>query len=90
MSNRPGIGKSWYDRWKDDVYPSDQIVIEGQVSKPPAYYDKLLEREDPQMWKAVKSARREKRRREDETEERLHVIEKCTRARINLRGERGL
>jgi len=90
MSSRPGIGKTWYDKWKDDVYPSDQIVIEGKVSKPPAYYDLLLERENPKMFAAVKAARTEKRRKEDETEERLMDIEVCTRARINLKAERGL
>jgi len=90
MSTRPGIGKPWYDKWKKDVYPSDEIVIEGKVSKPPRYYDRLLEAEDPAMYKRVKAARTEKRRREDENDERREVIETCTYARLHLRGERGL
>ena len=90
MSNRPGIGKPWYDKWKGDVYPSDQIVIDGQVSKPPAYYDKLLDRDNPEMMQAIRTARAEKRHKEDETEERLRVRELCANARLNLRGERGL
>lgn len=89
MSRRPGIGRTWYDKWKDDVYPSDQVVIDGRVSKPPAYYDRLLEAEDPQMFEAVRAARAEKRHREDETDDRLEVREVCTYARLNVRPKGG-
>jgi len=90
MSTKPGIGKPWYDKWKKDVYPSDQVVVDGKVSKPPRYYDKLLEAEDPAMYARVKAARSEKRHKEDETDERRTAIETCTYARLNLREERGL
>lgn len=90
MSMRPGIGRSWYEKWKHDVYPSDQIVMQGKVSKPPAYYDKLLEAENPEMFAAVKAARAEKRQTENETDDRLLVREVCTHARLNLKGGRGL
>lgn len=90
MSLRPGIGRTWYDKWKKDVYPSDMVVMNGLVMKPPAYYDGILEVEDPLMFAAVKAARTEKRHREDETDERREVIETCTYARLNLRGGRKL
>ncbi len=90
MSTRPGIGRMWFDKWWRDVYPSDQVVIRGKVMKPPAYYDRILEAERPDMFEAVKTARTKKRHKEDETEERLAVIETCTKARLTLRGERGL
>ncbi len=90
MSTVPGIGRTWFDKWWRDVYPSDQIVIRGKVSKPPVYYDRILEAQHPDMFQTVKAARTEKRRREDETEERLAVIEVCTKARLKLKGERGL
>ena len=27
MSRRPGIGKGWYDKWKEDIYPHDYVII---------------------------------------------------------------
>lgn len=60
MSNRGGIGKGWYDKYKSDVYPSDLVVLPGNRKlKPPKYYDKLLEREDPSLYTSVKAARKE-------------------------------
>jgi hypothetical protein len=44
MSRRPGIGRDWYDRFKDDLYNYDKCVVKDSfVAKPPKYYDKLLE-----------------------------------------------
>lgn len=53
-----GIGYDWYQKFKSDLYPSDEYVINGFVSKPPQYYDRLLEQEDPDMYKQVKDKRR--------------------------------
>lgn len=60
MSLRPGIGKPWFDRYWRDAYPSDYLVIDGLKTKPPAYYDKLYQREQE------KEAKRLKRRRKAE------------------------
>lgn len=47
MSLRPGIGADWLDRFYDDVYPSDEVVVRGKQCKPPRYYDKIrLDRAD--------------------------------------------
>ena len=35
MSNRPGIGAGWIDRFHSDVYPSDEVIVNGKPSKPP-------------------------------------------------------
>jgi hypothetical protein len=45
MSRRPGIAAGWYEKWKDEVYPSDFIVHEGKKMKPPRYYDNLFHQE---------------------------------------------
>lgn len=60
MSMRPGLGKSWYDKYKTDVYPKDFFTINGVKNKPPRYYDSLLERENPALYDALKVKRREK------------------------------
>lgn len=52
-----GIGFGWYQKFKTDLYPSDTCVMNGFVSKPPEYYDRLLQREDPDMYNYVKARR---------------------------------
>lgn len=42
MSLRPAIGKAWVERWGDDVYTHDHVVINGRPQKPPRYYDRWL------------------------------------------------
>jgi len=60
MSLKPGIGALWYEKYKDDVYPSDEtpVVGKGVYKGTPRYYEKILEREDPEIHEAVKRARR--------------------------------
>ena len=52
MSRKPGIGKTWFEKYKTDVYPHDYIVINGHKVKPPRYYDSLLEEEELAQLKA--------------------------------------
>jgi hypothetical protein len=46
MSRKPGIGKSWLDKYKNDVYPHDYVVIKKHQIRPPRYYDKLLSEDE--------------------------------------------
>lgn len=46
MSRRPGIGKEWYERYKDEIWLNDSVIIRGLEVKPPRYYFDQLERED--------------------------------------------
>ncbi len=57
MSRRPGIGYQWYQKFKDEVYPSDTVVVRGHFCKPPRFYDLILEKEDPEMWELVRTKR---------------------------------
>lgn len=45
MSLKPGIGANWYEQYRNDVYPSDFVIINGTRMRPPKYYDQLLERD---------------------------------------------
>lgn len=58
MSRRPGIGAGWYAKWKSDVFPSDEVVIEGRKYPVPDYYFRRLESEDPALFDQVKGERR--------------------------------
>lgn len=59
MSRRPGIGADFYDLFSHDMYPSDELTVPGRgvIGKPPAYYDKLYERENPEGLLAIKEKR---------------------------------
>lgn len=58
MSRRPGIGKEYYDLFKDDIYRFDAITKKGAKGKvidhkPPRYFDKLFNYDDPDEMAAV-------------------------------------
>lgn len=84
MSRRPGIGKEWYNSFKFDAYPSDFITVNGVKMKPPKYYDRQYEIDDPQQLEIIKKARlkRAKQNSENNTRERLRVRERCKKAQI--------
>lgn len=58
MSRRPGIGKGWFDVFKSDVYPSDEVVLRGRVMRPPKYYDGQFELAYPSDFCDVKRKRK--------------------------------
>ena len=47
MSRNGGIGKEWMEKFKSDVYPTDEIIIRGRRMKPPRFYDSMYEHTDP-------------------------------------------
>lgn len=54
MSRRPGIGKSWFEKFKSDVFPHDRVVINSFPTRPPRYYDNLLGESDPSTLALIK------------------------------------
>lgn len=60
MSRRPGIGKGWYEKYKTDVYPLDRVVVRGNSTRPPRFYDYLLGLEDRAQFELIKIQREEK------------------------------
>lgn len=86
MSRRPGIGASWLDRFRADVYPRDEVVRAGVRSKPPRFYDKRLERMDPGLAAQVVHDRKARPlvRPGDRVPGRLRVLEVCLEEKLNL------
>lgn len=84
MSRRPGLGAKWFERFSSDVYPSDSVVSQGREWSPPKYYDRLLERSDPEALERMKVKRREKAeaRVDSETPERRRARATNTVARL--------
>lgn len=84
MSLKPGIGATWLDKYKKDVYNYDYVVINGKKTQAPRYYDKLYERQEPDNFDQIKEDRILKalERALDNTDERLAVKEQVTLAAI--------
>lgn len=90
MSLKPGIGATWYEKYKEDVYKGAdhfEVVMNGQKHKPPRYYAKLLEKESPMAWNAIKEKSRERANKpsaqEDNTSKRLATREIVETAKMN-------
>lgn len=41
ISNQPGLGFSWFEKYHSDVFPSDFVILDGKRFPVPPYYDKL-------------------------------------------------
>lgn len=52
-----GLAAGWLKLYSDDVYPSDEVISSGRQAKPPRYYDKQLERIDPELHQSIKNSR---------------------------------
>lgn len=87
MSRRPGLGKAWFDKFHDDIYPDDYVLTpSGQKSNVPKFYDNQLEALDPNRLSFQKEKRKargiaRRANSDDETPERLAVRERVTIAR---------
>lgn len=59
MSRKPGIGKDWYDKYKDDMFPSDEVPVPGLgvIKKVPRYYQELFQHEDAMTLEQIKEMR---------------------------------
>ncbi len=62
MSRRPAIGTGWYKKYKDGVFPWDEVIINGYKTTPPRFYDKILEKEDETTYLEIKRLRLKKKR----------------------------
>ncbi len=60
MSRSKGIGHNWYTRFSGDVYPSDEIILQGKKYRPPKYYDRIYQELHPEDMEAIKTKRQER------------------------------
>jgi len=58
----PGLGRPWLDKFASDVYPSDQVLIKRDdryvPMRPPKYYDRVFERDNPEIFEKVAARRK--------------------------------
>lgn len=88
MSRNPGIGKTWYNEYKNDVYPHDFVVVNGKRCRPPRYYDTQLQTERPYDFEEIQLLREQnaidadikhfdKHGESNNSKNRLQIREKC-------------
>lgn len=84
MSNRPGIGRKWYDKYKSDAFPSDFLVVKGKKIPVPKYYTRLLRVESEATYEQIKRMRlkRASKNKANNTPERLLVREEVKNSKI--------
>ena len=75
MSLKPAVGKGWIEKYYDDVYPRDEIIVRGKKLKPPKYYDKIYDLLDPDDLRNIKRLRMVKALEHTKTPEQLAVSE---------------
>lgn len=85
MSRRPGIGRTWLDKYGgSDCWRHDEVVIDGRAMRPPRYYDDVLKVEHPSEFEATKRRRvaASLAHADNNTPERLEVREKVQQAKL--------
>ena len=74
MSRRPGIGSEFFNQYKGDIYPHDEVVADGKKFRPPRFYDEKLPEGELSSLKA-KRLKVAKAFRHNQTYERLRTRE---------------
>lgn len=85
MSRRPGIGYWWLQMYGHEVYPEDEVIVNGRQVRPPRYYDGLFEHDEPDVFRQVKRTRKNAaiENREENRSDRLRAKAKVAEARTN-------
>lgn len=86
MSRNGGIGKGWYDKFKDEVYRNDSVIINGKEVSPPRYYDTKFSIEHPAQFSAIRDDRvkRAKKYAKNNTLDRLVVRETVKKSQLEM------
>jgi hypothetical protein len=56
-SRRPGIGRTYYETYNQEIYDWDEIIVRGHPCKPPRYYDKLHDQQAPEIMQRIRLQR---------------------------------
>ncbi len=75
MSRKPGIGSSWYDDHWRQIYPRDEVVVDGCRQQPPKYYDLKYQKSHPLEFEKILQKRKARAltQKQNSTPNRLRV-----------------
>jgi hypothetical protein len=74
QSRMPGLGTTWFEKYKSDCFPSDFLMVDGHKVPVPRFYALKLEEEQLQKIKRLRK-RASLPHKPNSTPERLHVRE---------------
>lgn len=57
MSRNPGIGASFLEKHADQIYPRDEVIVDGRAVQPPSYYDKKMYESQPELQEELRKKR---------------------------------
>jgi hypothetical protein len=57
MSRREAIGRKWLEQFSGDIYPRDEVILNAKRLKAPRYYDRWLEKHNPELYEQIKQVR---------------------------------
>lgn len=85
MSRRPAIGAEWFERYGDEVFPADSIIVANREVPVPRYYSILYKRKHADAWDPIQDRRvkNASKRKPDNTRERLDVREVVKQTQIS-------
>lgn len=83
QSRRPGIGRGWYDTYKQDLLNDGNVFHNGIKMYMPKYYENIMSEENPQELETIKVHREQFAETQlmHNTEERLAVREEVKKLR---------
>lgn len=58
MSRNPGLGSGWFEKYGDQLYPRDELIVNGKRCKSFRFYDERFGKVDSQGLKDLKLDRR--------------------------------
>ena len=89
VSRMPGIGEPYYRQHKYEIYKRDEIIIknmEGVIStKPPEFFDKLYEAENPEDFKKIKEKRKRLMKQNNRIKEQNTSLDQLDQLQIERR-----
>lgn len=70
ISRGEGIGKKWYEEWKEEIYKHDKVYRNKKTGErvpmtPPKYYDRRMEIENPEKYQKIKNRRKRQRQQKE-------------------------
>jgi len=74
-----GIGYGWFELFESDVFPADEVIVNGKEARPPRYYDNIISARaklefPPGKWTALRDSLKSRRESEAlELEKELSV-----------------
>nr|UQB76426.1 replication associated protein [Flumine microvirus 9] len=76
MSRGRGIGRAWFEKYRDEVFPLDRVWMREMYMKPPKFFTDLHARDHPVEVELIKLDRKNSVDMRDQTNVRLDVRER--------------